>query len=162
MSKHINHHPIQWRPLLISLFIPLAVGALSAWLTHDAMDTYKTLQQPALAPPGWVFPVVWTVLYTMMGLAAYLVWVRDSTGRGGALFWYGLQLVCNFLWTLIFFNMGRYALSFFWLVGLWILILVTMVSFFREISAAGWLLLPYLLWTAFAGYLNLGVWLLNR
>lgn len=162
MPTPMNRSCIQWKPLLISLFIPLAVGGLSAWLTHDAMDTYKTLKQPPLAPPGWVFPVVWAVLYAMMGLGAYLVWMRDSTGRGGALCWYGLQLACNFLWTLIFFNMGRYALAFFWLVGLWILILITMVRFFRETSAAGWLLLPYLLWTAFAGYLNLGVWLLNR
>ena len=161
MSKRINHIPIQWKPLFISLFIPLAVGGLSAWLTHDAMDAYKNLRQPPLAPPGWVFPAVWSVLYALMGIAAYLAWVRDSTGRTGALFWYGLQLACNFLWTLIFFNMGQYALAFFWLLGLWILIFITTVRFFRETSAAGWLLLPSLLWTAFAAYLNLGVWFLG-
>lgn len=161
MSKQ-SHSSIQWKPLLANLFIPLAVGGLSAYLTADSMDTYKDLNQPPLAPPGWVFPIVWSILYLLMGIASYLVWVRDSTGRNGALMWYGIQLACNFLWTLIFFNMGQYALAFFWLLILWVLILITTIRFFKEVSAAGWLMIPYALWVAFAGYLNLGVWLLNR
>jgi len=160
MSK--QNRPIQWKPLLVSLFIPLAVGGLSAYLTSGSMDIYKHLRQPPLAPPGWVFPIVWTILYLLMGTASYLVWVRDSTGRNGALMWYGIQLIFNFLWTLIFFNMRQYALAFFWLLGLWVLVLITTIRFFKEEPAAGWLMIPYVLWVAFAGYLNLGVWLLNR
>ena len=152
---------IKAKPLLINLLIPLLVGGLAAWLTKDYMDIYSALNQPPLSPPGWVFPAVWTVLYLMMGIAAYLVWMRDSTGRGNALFLYGLQLAFNFSWSLIFFRWGNYPLALFWLAMLWILILLTTASFFKERAAAGWLMLPYLLWAAFAGYLNGGVVILN-
>lgn len=150
-----------WKAFLFYLFVPLAVGGAAAWLTMDSMSVYETLRQPPLSPPGWVFPVVWTVLYILMGIAAYLVWMRDSTGRNGALFFYGLQLAFNFVWPLLFFNAQNYALAFLWLIVLWILVLVTTVRFFKETKAAGWLMIPYLLWTAFAAYLNAGVWLLN-
>lgn len=152
---------IKLRPLLANLLIPLAVGGFSAFLTMDSMEIYQNLNQPPLSPPGWLFPVVWTILFVLMGIAAYLVWMRDSTGRNGALFLYGLQLALNFGWTLIFFNARNYLLAFFWLVALWVLILLTTIRFFKEKKAAGWLMIPYLLWVAFAGYLNAGVWLLN-
>lgn len=152
---------IKLRPLLANLLIPLAVGGFSAFLTMDSMEIYQNLNQPPLSPPGWLFPVVWTILFVLMGVAAYLVWMRDSTGRNGALFLYGLQLALNFGWTLIFFNARNYLLAFFWLVALWVLILLTTIRFFKEKKAAGWLMIPYLLWVAFAGYLNAGVWLLN-
>ena len=87
--------------------------------------------------------------------------MRDSTGRNGALALYALQLVFNFFWSLIFFNLQNYALAFFWLAALWLLILLTTLRFFKETPAAGWLMVPYLIWVAFAGYLNAGVWLLN-
>ena len=119
------------------------------------------MRQPPLSPPGWLFPAVWFVLFVLMGMAAYLVWMRDSTGRNGALILYGAQLVFNFFWTLIFFNLQNYALAFFWLLALWLLILLTTLQFFKETPAAGWLLVPYLAWVTFAGYLNAGVWLLN-
>lgn len=162
MSNHADPARIQGKPLLISLAIPLATGSLAAFLTSGSMDVYKRLNQPPLAPPGWVFPIVWSILYTLMGIASYLVWLQGGKGRGKALAWYAVQLACNFFWTLIFFNMGLYALAFFWLAGLWVLVLLTAIRFFQQSPPAGWLLLPYLLWTAFAGYLNLGVWLLNR
>lgn len=152
---------IKWKPLLLNLLIPLAVGGLSAYLTMDSMEVYQSLRQPPLSPPGWLFPVVWTILFLLMGTAAYLVWLRDSTGRNGALVLYALQLAFNFGWTLIFFNVQNYGLAFFWLLVLWVLILITTIRFFKENKAAGWLMIPYLLWVAFAGYLNAGVWLLN-
>ena len=152
---------IKLRPLLANLLIPLAVGGFSALLTMDSMEVYQNLNQPPLSPPGWLFPVVWTILFVLMGIAAYLVWMRDSTGRNGALFLYGIQLAMNFGWSLIFFNAQNYMLAFFWLVALWVLILLTTIRFFKETKAAGWLMIPYLLWVAFAGYLNAGVWLLN-
>lgn len=152
---------IKLKPLLVNLLIPLAVGGASALLTQNFTDLYSTVKQPPFAPPGWVFPVVWTVLYLLMGTAAYLVWMRDSTGRTGALFLYGLQLVFNFVWPLLFFNLQNYALAFFWLCALWLLILLTTIRFFKETRAAGWLMVPYLLWVTFAAYLNAGVWLLN-
>ena len=152
---------IKLKPLLASLVISLGMGGLSALLTQNAMEQYGGLRQPPLSPPGWLFPAVWFVLFVLMGVAAYLVWMRDSTGRNGALILYGAQLVFNFFWTLIFFNLQNYALAFFWLLALWLLILLTTIQFFKETTAAGWLLVPYLAWVAFAGYLNAGVWLLN-
>lgn len=152
---------IKLKPLLASLVISLGMGGLSALLTQNAMEQYGGLRQPPLSPPGWLFPAVWFVLFVLMGIAAYLVWMRDSTGRNGALILYGAQLVFNFFWTLIFFNLQNYALAFFWLLALWLLILLTTLQFFKETTAAGWLLVPYLAWVTFAGYLNAGVWLLN-
>lgn len=143
------------------MLIPLGVGGLSAFLTRDSMEVYKDLRLPPLSPPGWVFPVVWTILFLLMGIASYLVWQRDSTGRTGALTLYGVQLVFNFLWTLLFFNKQDYLLALFCLFLLWVLILLTVIRFFKETKPAGWLLLPYLLWVTFAAYLNAGVWALN-
>ena len=152
---------IKIKPLLLSLLVTLGAGGLAGLLTRGSMERYGRLHQPPLSPPGWVFPLVWGGLYILMAIAAYLVWMRDSTGRNGALALYGAQLVLNFVWPLLFFNLGNYALAFFWLLALWLLVLLTTVRFFKESPGAGWLLVPYLLWTAFAGYLNAGVWLLN-
>lgn len=152
---------IKLKPLLLSLLISLGTGGLAALFTGNSMEFYQSLKQPPLSPPGWVFPLAWTILYSLMGVAAYLVWMRDSTGRNGALFFYGLQLIFNFVWPLLFFNARAYLASLIWLLLLWVLILITTARFFQETKAAGWLMIPYLLWVAFAGYLNASVWLLN-
>lgn len=152
---------IKLKPLLLSLLISLGTGGLAALFTGNSMEFYQSLKQPPLSPPGWVFPLAWTILYSLMGVAAYLVWMRDSTGRNGALFFYGLQLIFYFVWPLLFFNARAYLASLIWLLLLWVLILITTARFFQETKAAGWLMIPYLLWVAFAGYLNAGVWLLN-
>ena len=152
---------IKLKPLLLSLLISLGTGGLAALFTGNSMEFYQSLKQPPLSPPGWVFPLAWTILYSLMGVAAYLVWMRDSTGRNGALFFYGLQLIFNFVWPLLFFNARAYLASLIWLLLLWVLILITTARFFQETKAAAWLMIPYPLWVAFAGYLNAGVWLLN-
>lgn len=152
---------IKLKPLLISLAATLGAGGLAALLTRDSMQEYAALNQPPLAPPGWLFPVVWTILYVLMAVAAYLVFVYGSSGRSGALLLYGIQLVFNVLWTVFFFNLHWYLFSFLWLAALWLLILLTTLRFWRERKSAGLLMLPYLAWVAFAGYLNLSIWLLN-
>ena len=149
------------KPLIISLAVSLGVGGLSALLTNRSMEKYAYLDQPPLAPPGWVFPVVWTVLFVLMGIAAYLVWRENGPGRKGALTLYGVQLIFNFLWTIIFFNMAWYGFALIWLIILWGLILATLLRFWRENATAGKLMAPYLLWVTFAAYLNAGVWYLN-
>ena len=127
------------------------------------MRAFNELNKPPLSPPGWLFPVVWTLLYVLMGIASYLVLVsgEDEAKVTSALKTYGLQLAFNFFWSIIFFNLESYLFAFIWLVALWILILLTMIKFFRIREAAGYLLLPYLAWVTFAGYLNLGIYLLN-
>ncbi len=149
--------------LFVCIAIPLLVGGLSALVTRSEMEKYATLNQPPLSPPGWLFPIVWTVLFVLMGIASYLVLRRDpdSLVVRNALKLYGIQLVFNFVWSVLFFNLGMFYLAFAWLVLLWVLILVTLLQFRRIAPAAGWLMLPYLLWVTFAGYLNLAVAMLN-
>ncbi len=151
---------IDWKCLILNLAVPLIVGALAGFLTRNSMDIYKNLEQPPFAPPSWLFPVAWTILYILMGIAAYLVFQEKPQGKT-ALALYFVQLAVNFIWPLIFFNRQAYLFAFAVLVILWLLVLVTTVLFFRISRPAGWLMLPYLLWLTFAGYLNLGVWFLN-
>ena len=150
------------KSLIVSLAISLGVGGLSALLSRNSMDIYDFINQPPLSPPGWVFPVVWTILYILMGIAAWLVWQEGTPVRREPLKLYAWQLVFNFFWTLIFFNAQRFGLALIWIVILWCLILATMRAFRRVRPEAGKLMLPYLIWVSFAVYLNAGVWWLNR
>lgn len=154
---------IKWKKLIILTLLPLAVGALAGFLTRGGMEDFEYMRKPPLSPPGWLFPVVWTALYTLMGIASYLVCTAPvSPARKRRAFTvYGMQLAVNFIWPLLFFGLDVYLLAFFWLVLLWLLILLTMVMFGYISTPAGKLLVPYLLWVSFAGYLNLGVYLLN-
>ena len=153
---------IKWKKLIICLAIPLGVGALAALLT-GGMSQYKQLRQPPLAPPGWVFPVVWSILYLLMGYASYRILVSNAPRRekNNALKLYGAQLAINFLWPLVFFGLEQYLLAFFVLLLLWSLIFFTVRAFSRIDETAADLLLPYIIWVTFAGYLNVGVYLLN-
>ena len=154
---------IDKKRLIICLAIPLVVGGAAGLLTMNSMEAFEALNQPPLSPPGWLFPVVWTVLYVLMGIASYLVSVSDAPQeeKARALWTYGIQLAFNFLWPIAFFNLKWYLFAFLWPVILWILILITALRFGRIRKPAGYLLVPYLLWVAFAGYLNLGIYLLN-
>lgn len=151
---------IQWKNLIACLAIPLAVGGLSALLTQNSMEAFELMNKPALSPPGWLFPVVWTILYLLMGIASYLV-LTSGKPNNTALTLYGIQLVFNFFWSILFFNLGLCLFAFIWLVLLWLLIIITTYQFYRISKPAGYLMLPYLLWVTFAGYLNLSICLLN-
>ena len=152
---------LQWKTLLLSILIPLAVGGISALITKNGMELFQNVSKPPLSPPNWLFPIVWTILYIMMGIASYLVYTA-ADGQDAALPLYGIQLVFNFFWSIFFFNMQWYLFSFVWLILLWLLILLTTMRFFQSTRAAGYLMLPYLFWVTFAGYLNFGVYLMNR
>lgn len=151
-----------WKIRLILWAIPLAVGGLAALLS-GGMGSYRVLNQPPLSPPGWVFPLVWTALYLLMGEASYRVLTSgaDRAQIKQALTAYAVQLFLNFLWPLIFFGGQMYLAAFFVLIALWIAIFITMRLFAKIDESAGDLLIPYFLWVTFAGYLNLGVFLLN-
>ena len=150
------------KKFLICLAIPLAVGGLSTLLSNG-MDLYKTLVKPPLSPPGWVFPLVWSALFLMMGYASYRVLTANAPKeeKRRALTFYGVQLALNFLWSPIFFGLGWLLVAFFVLVALWVMILITGNLFSKIDQTAGKLLIPYLLWVAFAGYLNFAFFLLN-
>ncbi len=152
------------KQLFICIAIPLVVGGLSALLSQNGMAQFSSLIKPPLSPPAWLFPVVWTILYVLMGIASYLVLQSGESHQtiNKALRVYGLQLAVNFFWSIIFFNLSSYLFAFIWLVLLWVLILVTLVRFYRISVTAGYLLIPYLVWVTFAGYLNFAIYLLNR
>ena len=154
---------VKWKKLIICLAIPLAVGAVAALLSGSGMQQYGQLRQPPFSPPGWLFPVVWTILYLLMGYASYRVLTSRAEEEQikKALSLYGAQLALNFLWPLIFFGLDMYLLAFIVLLALWVLIFLTINAFSDIDEWAGNLLLPYILWVTFALYLNFGVYLLN-
>ncbi len=153
---------IQWKELILCIVIPLAVGGISALLTQQSMEVFATVVKPPLSPPAWLFPVVWTILYVLMGIASYLVLQSSKPYRiRTALTFYAIQLFFNFWWSIIFFNIEAYLLAFVWILLLWFFILITMLMFYKITKPAGYLMAPYIVWVTFAAYLNLGIYLLN-
>lgn len=150
---------IEWKKLIICIAVPLGVGLLSALITKDGMQNFDLINKPQLSPPKILFPIVWTILYILMGIASYLVIIRKDNSK--ALIAYGVQLLLNFYWSILFFNMQAYLFAFIWLVALWVAIIVTMILFYRVTRVSGYLLIPYLLWVTFAGYLTFGIYLVN-
>ena len=147
----------------ISLLITLATGGVSALLTNMGMESYKAAQKPALTPPDIVFPVVWTVLFILMAISAARIYLAPaSRQRSRGLLIYALQLAFNFFWSVLFFNFQAYGLAFLWIIVLWVLIALMIISFTKTDRTAGLLQIPYLLWVTFAAYLNFMVWLLNK
>ena len=151
------------RKKLAFLLLPLLTGGLAGWITKDSIAQFAQIRKPVLSPPGWVFPVVWTLLYLLMGWASYRFYLSApdaQTRRRGLLLYLG-QLAVNFLWPILFFSFRAYLPAFVWILLLWGLVLATTLSFFAADSPAGRAMLSYLLWVTFAAYLNLGVALLN-
>lgn len=152
------------KPYVVGVLLALAVGGASVLVTKGNMDIYDKIIKPALSPPMWLFPAVWSILFVLMGIGSaeiYLKGKKESDEKYSALSIYALQLAVNFFWSIIFFNMRAYLFAFIWLIVLWVLI-VMMIRSFRKISPlAAYLQLPYLLWVTFAGYLTLMIYILN-
>lgn len=156
---------IKLKPFLKQLFIPLAVGTVAGFLNRNATKQFnETAVQPAFAPPAWLFPVVWTVLYILMGVSAYIVEENAprTNLRTSAFAVYYLQLFFNFLWTFIFFMFNAYFFAFIWIIILWLLIIVMITLFYKIQPMAGILQIPYFLWVSFATVLNFAIYRLNR
>ena len=150
---------------IIGILIPLAVGGLSALLTSGSMDIYQSINNPPLAPPPIVFPIVWTILFTLMCISSAIIYNTESAPlpqRKSALYTYALSLVFNFFWSIIFFGGRAYLFAFIWLIILWFLIFRTIKKYSSINPLAAILQIPYLLWVTFAGYLNLAIWILNK
>lgn len=152
------------KKLLVCIAIPLLVGGIAGLLTRTGTQAYAVMTKPPLSPPGILFPIVWTILYTLMGISSYLIWTKadDSVHSSKAKNLYFYQLVVNFLWPFFFFNFQWYFFSFLWILLLWSLVFAMIRAFFEISKAAAYINLPYLLWLTFAAYLNFGVWLINR
>ena len=150
--------------LVVALAAPLAVGGLSGFATSKGVETwYPTLLKPSFNPPSWVFGPVWTALYILMGVAAYLVWRKGlaTDGVRPALTLFAVQLLLNGLWSLLFFGLQAPGWALVEIVFLWLAIVATLIAFRGVASAAGWLLAPYLAWVSFAAILNASIWSLN-
>ena len=152
-----------WKTYLLWILLAEAVGGLSGWLTRAGTKAYsQTIIQPPLSPPGWVFPVVWTILFALMGIGAARIYLAPpSKARSRGLNLFIAQLVVNFFWSPIFFNLQAFGPAFFWLLLLWGLVLWMILTFRKVDLPAANLQIPYLLWLTFAAYLNAGVWYLN-
>ena len=149
--------------MIISIAICLGAGGLGAIATTPEIDGwYKTIEKPSWNPPGYVFGPVWTALYIMMGVAAWLVWKREGFKKAKiSLVLFGVQLLLNVVWSWIFFNLHQPGWAFVEIVVLWIAIVATTVAFFKRQKIAGWLMMPYLAWVSFASVLNFTIWQLN-
>lgn len=153
------------KPYVISVAAALAAGGLSALLTAGNMDLYSSITPPPLAPPSILFPIVWTILYILMGIGSAMIYLEKENSPkevSSALFVYAFNLFLNFFWSIIFFNMQAFLFAFIWLVILWFTILIMIIKFYRIKPIAGLIQIPYLLWVSFAGYLNLAIFILNR
>ena len=151
-------------PFTVAIAIPLAVGALSAFLTKDNMDIYSKINTPPLSPPAILFPIVWSILYALMGVSSGMVYINRESNPQDAkngFYYYGLSLVANFLWSILFFNLGAFLFSLVCLIALLYFIIQT-IYFYKNVNkVAAYLQIPYAIWVAFAGYLNTAIFLLN-
>jgi len=146
--------------LIISILIPLAVGTLSALISGN-MLTYSSLNKPPLSPPSFIFPIVWVILYILMGISSYNIYMSKDNKKGKALKVYAVQLFFNFLWSIIFFRFSQYLIAFLWLISL-IIIIIAMIYLFYNINAvSAYLQIPYLTWCIFAAYLNFMIYKMN-
>ena len=150
-----------WLMLIGCLAVPLAVGFVSSWLTMDQMELFGQMNKPALAPPAWLFPIAWTILYILMGVASFLILRSNSKYKVGAICLYISMLVMNFMWSPVFFNSQDYWVALGIIAVMWTTtVLLAIVSWFVD-RRATYLLIPLILWTTFATYLNAGIAVLN-
>lgn len=151
----------KYKYIILNITISLSVGILSALLTTNSMTLYQTINRPKLAPPGYIFPIVWTVLYILMGLASYLIHRSDSQKKETALIIYYFQLFINFFWPIVFFNYQNFLLALAILIVLNILVVILIKLFYQIKPLSAYLLLPYLGWIIFALYLNFWIFVRN-
>ncbi len=148
---------------IISLMIPVIIGFAASQLSGQSAVIYEELVKPPLSPPAYIFGIVWTILYVMMGISSFIILISKAKVRDKvwALSLYGLQLFMNFFWTFIFFNLGWKLFAFLWLVILWLMIIFLMDAYRTISKLSTYLIIPYFLWVTFAGYLNIALYLLN-
>ena len=151
-------------PYTVAIAIPLGIGGLSAFLTKDSMDIYNKINTPPLSPPALLFPIVWTILFVLMGISSAMIFTNREKNPAEAkrgLYYYGASLILNLLWSLLFFNLGAFLIAFIILTILLYLIVRTIICYRRVSPVAAYLQIPYAAWVAFAGYLNIAIFILN-
>jgi len=164
MGKKKKHSKINYLKLAASIVICQLAGIIGSVFTYPSIPTwYAILAKPSLNPPNWVFAPVWLLLYTLMGISAYMIWEKGISKKEvkHAIYVFSAQLILNSLWSILFFGLRSPIAGLIDIVILWGLIIATIVLFFRISKIAGYLLIPYILWVSFAVYLNFAIWILN-
>lgn len=154
----------KYRTFIISIPVSLAIGGFSAFLTRDNMQLFGEISKPLLSPPAFLFPVVWTILYILMGFSSAVVFDHRKFKKREAetgLILYAVNLFLNFFWSIIFFNFRAYTFAFVWILILWSVILAMIAQFYKVNRLSAYLQIPYFIWVTFAGYLILGISILN-
>lgn len=149
-----------YKSLIISIIIPI-IGGIIASLLGGSTSEFATINKPAFSPPAILFPIVWTILYTLMGISTYILKQNNQFDSLNKLIYY-TQLIVNILWPLFFFRLNWYLFSFFWIILLIVLVIIMIISFYKSNKTAGYLQMPYLIWITFAAILTLSIYLLNR
>ena len=152
---------INWKRLIIITIITFVVGSFFSFFTMNNMETFKELEKP-INIPGIIFPIVWSILYLLMSISCYLITQSRSNDNDKAIVLYGIQLIINSVWSLIFFGFGAYLFAFIWLLLLLVSVIIMVIEFNKIDKRAAYLNIPYILWIIFAGYLNLSIYILNR
>lgn len=155
---------IDFKKLITSIAVPLIVGFLSSFFTINSIPTwYQTLTKPMLTPPNWLFAPAWTIIYILIGVSLYFVWIKGFKNKKvkTAIYFFSVQLILNFFWTFLFFGLKSPFIASMEIVALWILILLTIIKFYKISKMAAYMLIPYILWVSFASYLSFSVFLLN-
>ena len=150
------------KTLIYSFILTFLFAVAGGIVTYTGISGYEAVKQPALTPPSWLFPVVWTLLFSLMAYSAAVIYDSGSSKMPKAIFIYAVQLTMNFWWCVLFFGFRLYLFAFIWLILLWLSVLIMLILFYRINRTAGLLQIFYLIWLSFAAYLNLGIWLLNR
>ena len=156
----VNMKKINWKLLIVSLLIPIVVGGIATLLIKDSINIYDEINKPFFAPPAFLFGVVWGILYILMGVSLYMV-LNSGKSDNISLWYFGLQLLFNFVWPIIFFNCKLFWLSFVWLLILDYLVVMMIISFKKINKTSAYLQIPYAVWIAFATILNLAIAILN-
>lgn len=152
---------VRWKALIVSILLPIAIGIISS-ISGNAGEIFKQLAKPSFSPPGIAFPIVWTILYILMGISAYLVYTsRDKRKSKSALRIYLIQLLLNGFWTTLFFRFRLFLFSFLWLLMIIAFVLVMIIRFYKVNKWAAYIQIPYLLWLIFAAFLNYEMYLIN-
>ena len=151
---------INFKRLIISILIPVLLGTFVGFITGSS-SSYNEFVKPSFSPPGIIFPIVWTILYTLMGISSYLVIESDNYDKEEAIIIYIIQLIVNLIWSFIFFSFKLYLLSFIWIILLIALVILMIIKFYSINKVSSYLQIPYLLWLVFASILNFSIFLLN-
>lgn len=150
---------INYKLLIINILIPLAIGLIGNFLGNP--NTYSIINKPAFSPPAIIFPIVWTILYILMGISSYIIMISNDNNKNKAYLIYIIQLIVNGLWSLFFFRFKLYLFSFFWIILLISLVVIMIYKFYKINKLSAYLQIPYLIWLIFASILNLSIYILN-